>query len=262
MNLLMSTEEFSVAFYITIIFFSLLAVSVVFFVIRYTAKQREFRHSKALREKEFLMEMAKVQTEVAENTINRISEELHDNVCQSLLFSCRELEIEASRREDNEKIISIKDDLKVTLNTLRSLSHSLSNHRLQNGLRDALQLDLDRISGSFTVESELVIDMNEEHDSIAQLEESTADLVLYRCFQELISNILKHSNATKIMVILKGNAERWHRLEVLDNGGGFEMDKIRKGLGLTHIEQRMKALNGKVEINSKIGNGSSIALIL
>ena len=258
----MSTEEFSGAFYITLVFFSLLAMGVVFFVVRYTTKQKEFRHSKALREKEFLMEIAKVQTEVAENTINRISEELHDNVCQSLLLSCRELEIESSRHADNEKIIAIKDDLKGTLNTLRSLSHSLSNHRLQNGLRDALQLELDRISVSFSIKSELVIDMNEDHHSIAKLDEGDVDLILYRCFQELIANILKHSKASEIIVILKGNAERWHRLEVLDNGGGFNIHSSKKGLGLAHVQQRMNALNGKVEINSEIGKGSSIALIL
>jgi len=80
---------------------------------------------------------------------------------------------------------------------------------------------------------------------------------LYRIVQEAFSNIVKHAQASQIEVQIMKN-ENLINLSVDDNGKGFNPTQIARGLGLKNIEERVKSLNGKVNIESTIGNGTSI----
>jgi signal transduction histidine kinase len=76
-----------------------------------------------------------------------------------------------------------------------------------------------------------------------------------------LSNIIKHADATEVII------ELLHRdnqviLHIHDNGKGFEIGKVKEGIGLNNIRLRAEALDGKVSIQSAPGKGSNLEINL
>lgn len=87
-------------------------------------------------------------------------------------------------------------------------------------------------------------------------------IMLYRVVQESLSNIIKHSGATKANIVLE-NADDNVRLKINDNGKGFDVKGHRsiKNIGLLGMSERVKYLGGKFEIKSTLGKGTEILVI-
>jgi two-component system, NarL family, sensor kinase len=87
----------------------------------------------------------------------------------------------------------------------------------------------------------------------------TTAITVYRIVQELISNTLKHAAAQSAIVqITKSDAKV--SITVEDDGKGFDTNQLKmaKGIGWTNIQHRVDFLKGKLDINSKPGEGTSI----
>jgi signal transduction histidine kinase len=89
-------------------------------------------------------------------------------------------------------------------------------------------------------------------------ERSTA---VFRIFQETLTNIARHSGATRVSVKLK-NTERELVLEVRDNGKGFELgsERSKKSFGLLGMKERALLLGGTCEIRGSQGRGTTVTL--
>lgn len=75
-------------------------------------------------------------------------------------------------------------------------------------------------------------------------------LQLYRIFQEITNNIIKHSKANKVTINYRSSL-RWIYLSIEDNGIGLE-EKLKKGLGMKNIEIRNEIINGIFDFNKRI----------
>ncbi len=84
---------------------------------------------------------------------------------------------------------------------------------------------------------------------------------LVRIVQELITNIIKHANATEVTVHLR-YTQSSIALLVKDNGRGFDTSVLKKGLGLNSLELRMQYLNAKYKVDSAIGKGTTTLLVV
>jgi signal transduction histidine kinase len=84
-------------------------------------------------------------------------------------------------------------------------------------------------------------------------------VVLYRITQEVLSNIIKHADATKVNIQLHYTANELN-LEITDNGCGFDINTNEKGNGLNNIQKRAQSLNGEAFIISKSGTGTTITI--
>jgi signal transduction histidine kinase len=87
---------------------------------------------------------------------------------------------------------------------------------------------------------------------------------LYRIVQELLNNVIKHSQATKVQVILINGQEKTV-LIVKDNGIGFNpvlptQDKQYGNLGLASIQERTILLGGTCKIDSRLGWGTAVTI--
>jgi signal transduction histidine kinase len=84
-------------------------------------------------------------------------------------------------------------------------------------------------------------------------------LGLYRVLQEALQNAIKHSGARHVDVWLRGVADQIE-LTVHDSGAGFDpVDAFKgRGLGLTSMNKRLKAVNGQLSIDSKPQGGTTI----
>ncbi|RQP14670.1 MAG: sensor histidine kinase, partial [Parapedobacter sp.] len=84
-------------------------------------------------------------------------------------------------------------------------------------------------------------------------------VTVYRVVQELLTNAIKHANATKI-ILQCSELDNWLFVTVEDNGNGMEQkeEKSKKGLGLVNIQNRISLLNGHTETISQPGEGTTV----
>jgi signal transduction histidine kinase/Tfp pilus assembly protein PilF len=186
----------------------------------------------------------------------RVAKELHDGLGQ--LLSSAKLNI--SSLEDN----IIKEDeylLKNSLNIIddavkevRNISHNMMPTALMNyGLVEAINGIVNKLNDSKQIN---VIFNKDNFDALLEKE---TEITIYRVIQEIINNMLKHSKAKIIEIILFNNINEI-QLKVMDNGIGFNTAEIEnsKGIGWENIYSRVSMLNGKIFVSSQIGKGTEV----
>ncbi|WP_242427324.1 sensor histidine kinase, partial [Flammeovirga pacifica] len=95
-----------------------------------------------------------------------------------------------------------------------------------------------------------------------QIENPQIKLTLYRILQEGINNIFKYSKATKVDIQLK-NYDDIYMLTIEDNGVGFDASKVVKentGMGFKGMKNRLDAIDGFLEIESREGRGTTLLI--
>jgi len=84
---------------------------------------------------------------------------------------------------------------------------------------------------------------------------------LYLIFKEALNNAVKYSQCTQIDLILNLK-NRFLKLELIDNGKGFDVAAVKRGNGLNNLEKRAKEINGQIDIRSEPGKGTGINLMV
>ncbi len=93
--------------------------------------------------------------------------------------------------------------------------------------------------------------------------DNAVEIALFRVVQEALSNIAKHSQATKVNILVKESG-RFVQIQIYDNGVGFDpatvlqSEDLEKGIGLVSMHERIKLLGGIIEVRSASGQGTSI----
>ena len=93
--------------------------------------------------------------------------------------------------------------------------------------------------------------------------DETFSLNIYRLAQEAVSNAVKHGKASDIEIILSlGHADpegkEIFRMDVTDNGSGFDVKAATRGMGLSNMTDRAQMLGGRLEIDSSAGEGTRV----
>ena len=133
-------------------------------------------------------------------------------------------------------------------------SSMMPNALLKSGLAIAVREFLNRIGNTDKLKIELEI-----HGLKDRLE-STIETVLFRVLQEIINNIIKHSEASIVNIqIIRHENELSMMVE--DNGKGFDASKISSdGIGMKNIRSRIAYLNGTVHFDSQPGKGTTVSI--
>ena len=143
--------------------------------------------------------------------------------------------------------------------TVHEISFNMSPHVLKNfGLIPALEAYTTKLSDVSPVE--FYFDIKGVNERFAE----DMEIILYRVLSECINNSVKYANATEIQILIHKEDDN---LSVIcsDNGKGFNPDNVvneKKGLGLFNMQNRIRALNGKLEINSEPGRGTQVVILL
>ena len=94
-----------------------------------------------------------------------------------------------------------------------------------------------------------------DHEGILEADmDENLQLNIYRIIQEQLNNILKHAEATEIIISLAKSDDQIF-LKISDNGKGCEMNSEKKGNGIININSRALLYNGTVSIESQPGRG-------
>ncbi len=139
---------------------------------------------------------------------------------------------------------------------MRRVAHSMMPEALVRfGLPEALQDFCEGISESGQLK------VNLQTFGLENRLDSSVEVVLYRIVQELLNNVIKHAHATEAYVQITRD-ESHLNLTVEDNGKGFDTNllSINKGAGMSNVETRVAYLNGKLDIQSKPQEGTSVLI--
>ncbi len=193
----------------------------------------------------------------------RLSLELHDELGQSLTALKLQLRSIANKlRKDQfrlkEECSHMLEYINRVVENVRRLSHDLCPSLLENvGLGAALRHLLENYRQFYRISDNL-----SDLDGIEEVLPAPAKIHLYRIFQELLTNIEKHSQASAIQIEVQRTNNRL-AVTVADNGRGFptEEDETRSsqtGLGLPAIGERILMLGGTLRIHAPDQGGTVI----
>ncbi len=217
-------------------------------------KQR-YEAEKQRMEKENELEHANALLAGQDQERNRIAQEIHDGVGAQLAGLKLSLE-QTNSQLGNGQLQHITHDLGEAFTELRSISHNLSVNYIENKSLDVLLLDLKtQYEKNHAFSIGLYIFPTDLLSQISQSEKHH----LYRIVQELINNTAKHAKASQIFISFTQHEEHLNLLYE-DNGKGFDVTQQKKGIGLQNIEERVKALNGILTIDSKPQKGTTFIM--
>jgi signal transduction histidine kinase len=184
----------------------------------------------------------------------RIAKDLHDGIGQQLsgvkmAFQKLSKRLQGVLPEREGEIRQLTKVISETADEVRSISHQMMPRALlELGLVEALE---DMLSKSLAINN---IRYDFEHHGIEQRLSEQKEVSLYRISQELINNIIKHSEATQVNVHLFKNKDKII-LIIEDNGKGMgEVDS--EGHGLMNIKSRLNTLNGEVNLEPSPFSGT------
>ena len=179
----------------------------------------------------------------------RIAADLHDDA-GPLLATARlylnENLVNLDKTTQLQSIYNAKQIIDDTIQLIRNISHSLMPPTLKNfGLESAVNDLFQKISGSGSMNAS-----SRFHDYRERLQAEN-ELIIFRVIQELVNNILKHSNASFIHLTQNTSGDKFF-IRLHHDGRGItqndfnKLNKSNVGLGLKNIQSRLKVLHGKI----------------
>ncbi len=205
-----------------------------------------------------LRELSGHLRDTLEDERQRIARELHDSIGQNLnLIRMKLMNNGHPADKLHENNITMLNALESSINELKEITYNLKPKLLdEQGLKASLNILVKKFSEESGIKGSIDVTGFEKRI------DKKLELTFYRLVQESINNILKHSQASEfnIQLISKNNTIK---LIVSDNGIGFDMNlsgnaKYLSGFGLLNMQERVQSYNGKIKINSSLGNGTII----
>ena len=224
-------------------------------------KSEEFQHQQILQlEQERQLIAAQSLMKGQEQERSRLARDLHDGV--GGLLSGVKLKLSSMKgnfylpEESALSLQGIIGQLDNSIQELRRVSHNMMPEALiKYGLKEALENYTDYIQSSGALKIQLQL-----YGLESRLDQDT-EIILYRIVQELLTNVIKHAQATNVLLQFIRSNDRF-TLTVEDNGKGFDKDPAdaKNGAGLSNIKARVAYLNGNMDINTAPGKGCSITI--
>lgn len=214
-------------------------------------------------EKQKELELLKERYTILENERNRIARELHDDIGSSMsaitIFSdlaTKEISNEQSKlRELNQRISEKAKEVSESLSDLIWAIYSKNDS--WTSLIDRIRNFSFEILTNKGIEAKIVDDFSLGEKLLPI--NIKKNLLLF-C-KEAMNNISKYSKANMAFIRFE-LSDGWLHLSISDNGIGFNPNTIGKGNGLQSMQNRTKAMNGKMELISAPGKGTTIKLSL
>ena len=260
MNSGLSTFDVGIVIIVGTSIVILLSYFMVVFTLSYKKKQVEHTVEVSRIQNQFTQTLLQSQLEIKEQTLRHLAYELHDNLGQiaSLIkINLNTLQLD-DRGKSAQKIEDTKELTRQLITDLKSLSVSLNGDLIAKiGLLKGIENEVNRLNKTGQFITQLKVE-----GLSALLEESTT-IILYRMVQEVINNIVKHSEA-KHIDFLATTSENLFTLVIQDDGVGFNLEeKVNSGgSGLLNLQSRAKLIHAQFSIQSSLGVGTKICIEL
>jgi signal transduction histidine kinase len=201
---------------------------------------------------------ARIEDQAILQERNRIAREIHDGlghtlaaqtiqINNSLLFWQSDADrsltfLKQAKQLGAEAFVEVRKSVSMLRNPIQGQSLEVALNKLLSDFQHTTKIE---ISASLSTTTDLPIDVN---------------TTLFRIVQESLTNISKHSQATKVTIKLQQT--EMVCLSIEDNGQGFNAQQNTTGFGLQGMRERAVALGGHMTIRSQPGQGCAISVIL
>lgn len=219
------------------------------------------------KQNEQLLFLSRKVLKAHEEERRRIAREIHDGPAQSTANLSLKVDIGKKFLQKNDiasgllELDSIKKDLQATIKEIRTIIYDLKPSYLENGLIAALDNRLSLFRENTGID--VIFNLNGDDTKVEYYVSTT----IYRIVQEIFSNIAKHANATRVWFNFH-IFEKEILFRISDDGKGFDLinnindpkKKLEGGFGLEGIKERLQLVNGTININSALGEGTNIEI--
>ncbi len=199
----------------------------------------------------------KATIEGEEKERNRLARELHNGI-GGLLTAVRINYMVLGQKNKSLQETPAYQEVLQMLGTIsrevRKTSHNLMPEiLLKNSLPEAIQIYCDHIRKDDALQTNI--------QTFGPFEKLPSDftLMIYRIIQELVQNVVKHAEATELLIHLLLR-DVLISLTVEDNGKGFVVDKQKEDMGLQSLRSVVHSMQGTFSVESNPGNGTSVYL--
>ena len=252
----------------------LLAGGLILILIIAVSIFRNFKQRQKLSEKEKelqkqkIIELEKAHQMLAMQSIiqgqeeerSRLARDLHDGVgslLSGVKLSMSSMKGNVFLSEENAHAFNnVIEQLDLSIAELRRVSHNMMPEALiKYGLKEALENYCENLNHSGKIKVQL------QAYGMDQRLDQNSEIIIYRIVQELLTNILKHAEATNVLIQFIRKEDKF-TLTVEDDGKGFNAKELnnKNGAGLANIRARAEYLNGSVDIVSKKEEGTSVTI--
>ena len=251
-----TSAERNLLIYMVFVLLTLCTLIIIFFVV-FQKRKNKLISDKIKQQQAFEDEIANTQIEIQEETLKNIGQELHDNIGQLLSVANMQLSIMAASVDDaiKNQFTETKDVVKDSLREVRALSKSLNTDVIANkGFQESIQNEIERLNRLQLIKAELIV----EGDT-AKLRNKKDSIILFRIFQEFLSNTVKYASAENFIVTLQYLEDKLV-IQAEDNGKGFDVETIENGAGLLNMDNRAKLVKANFKLESIPGKGTSMII--
>lgn len=200
---------------------------------------------------------------VQENDRRRIARDLHDTSLQNISYLIHKIELSSMFIDQDPlraklELSVVNKHLRSVIDEIRSIIFDLRPMPFDDlGLAAAFE----RLVDVLNEDKKFEVDMDIEDVSC---ENNIVLVTIYRVVQECMTNIVKHAEATKVILKTKVENSRYY-ICISDNGKGFvetELEEKNNHFGLSLVQERINMLGGNITINSEIGMGTKIEMYI
>lgn len=232
---------------VTLLLLLLIGLVLLLLVVHNT---RRIRHRAEVSElqQQHRLAVLNAEREATRHTLREVGRELHDNVGQLLAVAQLGLNTVVEEGPGNDRLVGARDALEQGLDEVRRVGRDLDRHLWEKrSLADAISAEAERVERVARVEAHL-----EQVGTLPVLPTDTTT-VLFRVFQEVLSNAIKHSGADRIQIRL--TATPGLTMEITDNGRGFDPARTLHRHGLDNIRERCALIGYTATCNTSPGHG-------
>jgi signal transduction histidine kinase len=273
------SSSFSTAVIMMINFFIMIILiwrGAIFFNRAAADLEYERKRTDELNEQLRIKETKKMEQELLQAKINRQKElmqatiegqekekkqlwmELHDHINQ--ILASTKLYLEVAKSEESlrmEMIQKSSDQIIYAINEIRNLSRSLVLHDTN---KDAILENIIILIRNVEKSASIAIDSEISSQAMNSLDKKQ-QVSIYRIIEEQLQNIIKHANAGNVIIQL-GIENKHVKLEVKDDGRGFDVNQKKGGIGLSNISSRVASMDSELEVISAPGHGCQLRVTI
>jgi signal transduction histidine kinase len=233
----------------------LFAIFLVFVLVTHRNKQNTIYMEKQEMHREHQRELLEEQ----ERVLDTVSVQVHDQIGQAVHMMGMHLQWLLKRATDEaqkDKINEMINLCKKLIMETKHISYLLNSDYVKvHGLEQLIEQELERLEKHHQITGKFI----GNHKDCAL--DAEARLIIFRIAQEAFQNIIRHSGARHVTVMMEESADTF-RLQIVDDGMGFSQERLdpMPGLGLNNMRNRAKLLKGELDIGSMPTKGTTVTL--
>ncbi len=204
---------------------------------------------------------AKQLSEIVEEERSRIAREIHDEFGQQLSglkMSLSSLKKHADPSNDIEPVIdALLLDVNQSISTIRQIANELRPALLDKlGLFAAIEWLVNQFQNKSGIETRIYIDIDQPPI------DKSVEINIFRIFQEVLTNISKHANASLVNIRVENN-NGVVNMKIIDNGRGIKSSTLHNpmSMGLLNMTERANLIGAKLNISCSAQTGTMVELI-